>query len=101
MQDYPISPVNGLSNSTEQPIYPKKGGSITLDQETPEIFFQLVCGTGGAVIVLGVDGNPFYYPSVATGQIVPAIGKGVLTAATIDGNPVTTTATNIWWLGGV
>ena len=99
-QIFPVSSVSGNSRSTEQPIYPKKGGKITIGAFQPEIFFQIMCGTGGSVIILGVDGNAFYYPAVSAGQIIPAVGNGVLGASTIDGTPVTTTASNIWWYGG-
>lgn len=101
MQKFPVSPASGFANGTEFPIYIKRCGEITIDEETPEIFFQLVCGNGGPLVVRGIDGNPIYYPSVAQGQIVPVVGTGVLSNATIDGTPVTTGASDIWWYGGI
>lgn len=93
--------VSGSTPSTDYSIYPTRGGAITIDgAPTPEVFYQLRCGTGGNLIVLGKDGNPIYYPSVFAGETLVTCGLGVLSAATIDGVAVTTTASDIWWYGG-
>jgi hypothetical protein len=71
-----------------------------LDQETPEMFVQLMCGTSGSIIVQSKSGDLRYYPSVVAGYLLVAPGVKVLTEATIDGEAVATTAADIWWYGG-
>ena len=92
--------INKNSNSTSYPIYPTRGGFITLDQETPELFIQLMVGTSGSVIVQNTDGQNRYYPSMVAGALYPAVGIKIITSAVIDGQAVATTASDIWWFGG-
>lgn len=89
--------------STEASIYPACGGPITIDQAplTPGLcFYQLCCGTGGTLLIQGIDGGYIYYPLVAAGQIVVAVGVKVVSSATWQGQSLSTSASNIWWYGG-
>lgn len=76
-----------------------RGGIITEDVET-EYFKWLHIGIGGDLIVLGIDGNyiPFY--GLLNGDWIPVVGNMVVSAATVDGVAMTTSATNITWHGG-
>lgn len=97
---YPTHPISRLQDSTSYPIYPTEGGFVTPDVETRELFIQLTVGTTGSVIVQNIAGQNRYYPVVIAGSVLPAAGIKVVSSATIDGQAVTTTATNIWWHGG-
>jgi hypothetical protein len=99
-QTFETYAISGNSYSTEMPIYPTRGGKITVDADPGELFFQLRCGTGGNLIVEGKAGNPIYYPSVFAGETLVTCGRRVLSAATVDGEAVTTTADDIYWYGG-
>lgn len=98
-------PVSKQSDSTSYPIYPTQGGAVTLDAPTStnERFYQIMVGVTGSLIVQIGSGNSIktrYYPLVLAGAIYPIAGDMILTSATVDGNAVTTTASNIWWFGG-
>jgi hypothetical protein len=78
-----------------------RGGIITLDQEVPEFFKELHVGGTGDLIVLGIDGNYIPYKGLLAGAFVKVLGNKVVSAATVDGVAMTTTATNITWHGGI
>ena len=108
MADYDLSvkPTQAMtraSDSTAYPIYPTRGGAITIGTPTPERFFQIMVGVTGSLIVqigTGTNATVRYYPLVLAGAIYPIAGDLILSTATVDGNAVTTTASNIWWYGG-
>jgi len=101
MQSFKTQPLNKSANSTEYSIYPTRGGFITVGTETPEIFCQLMVGNTGSVIVETADGEQRYYPQLNAGVIYPIAGVKIIASATIDAQAVTTSATNIWWYGGI
>lgn len=78
-----------------------RGGIITEDSQLTEFFKLLHIGVGGDLIVLGKDGSyiPFY--GLLNGDWVPVIGNMVVSAATVDGVSMTTTADDITWHGGI
>ena len=94
-------PLNKNANSTEYPLYPTRGGFITVGTKTPELFFQIMVGTAGNLIVEDENEVARYYPGLQAGAIYPITGVRILAAATIDGQAVTTSAANIWWYGGM
>lgn len=94
------TPVSGQPYTTAYSIYPTRGGFIIPDIQTPEIFYQIMVGQLGSLIVESKDGGLRYYPVLNTGAIYPITGVRILSAATVDGQAVTTTADNIWWYGG-
>ena len=59
-----------------------------------------VGSVGGDVVVRGVDGNAIFLPAIPAGGIRPVIGDMILANAVIDGIPVTTTASVVYWYGG-
>lgn len=89
-----------VSESTSYPIYPTHGGAVVIGTQTAELFIQICVGAAGSLIVETNDGFVRYYPLLQPGVIYPITGRTILASATIDGNPVTTTASNIWWYGG-
>ncbi len=97
---YQTHAINRNSNSTSYPIYPTEGGAIVPDVDAPQLFIQLMVGASGSVIVQNKAGVNRYYPLMLAGSLYPAVGMRVVSSAVIDGNPVSTTATNIWWFGG-
>lgn len=101
MPDFDTHPITKVCDTTEYPIYPPRGGLITLDVETPELFFQIMVTVSGNLIVEGKDGFVRYYPSLQAGAIYPITGVKILASANIDAVPYTTTATGIWWYGGM
>jgi len=101
MQRFRTNPLNKISNSTQYSIYPSRGGFVTIGTETPELFCQLAVESGGSVIVENKDGTVRYYPQLNPGAIYPIMGTKILASATIDGQAVTTSASNIWWYGGI
>lgn len=78
-----------------------RGGIITEDSQLTEFFKLLHIGVGGDLIVLGKDGSyiPFY--GLLNGDWVPVIGNMVVSAATVDGVSMTTSASDITWHGGI
>lgn len=79
----------------------KNCGIATLDVDVGQTFKWVGAGSsGGDIIVLGVDGNPIYFPAVPAGAIRPVLGTTILSAATVSGSAVTTTATPVVWYGG-
>lgn len=93
--------LNKLANSTEYSIYPTKGGFITNDVTTPELFCQLMVGVSGSAIIETSDGEQRYYPLLNAGVIYPIAGIKVVSESTVDGQAVATSASNIWWYGGL
>lgn len=79
----------------------KSSGIITNDAIVPQYFKLLHIGTGGDLLVRGVDGNinPFF--GLLSGDWVPILGNQVVSAATVDGVACTTTATDVTWHGGI
>lgn len=78
-----------------------RGGIITNDVQVSEFFKLLHIGTAGDVIVKGKDGSNIPFLNCLNGDWIPVMGNMVVSAATIDGVPVTTTATDITWHGGI
>lgn len=83
------------------PFFITSGGKITIDVETSEPFkFLRVEGAGDIIIATTYGGN-IYIPDVLAGEWLPVVGTQVLSSATVGGAPRTTTASDIWWYGGM
>jgi hypothetical protein len=103
-----VLPTASDTRSNDLGGFAKSGGiAATLDQYvtfadgTQQIFKWIGVGTGGgSVIVEGVDGNPIYIPALPAGAWRPVVGRRILSAKTINGIPVTTTATLVTVYGG-
>lgn len=78
-----------------------RGGIITVDTQLTEYFKLIHVGVGGNVIVRGKDNSMIPVLGLSDDSWFPAIGNEVVSAATIDGVAVTTTAENITWYGGI
>ena len=57
-------------------------------------------GTGGNLIIENQDGVAQVFIGLLSGSTIPCIAQRVLAAATINGNPYTTTCAGITWHGG-
>jgi hypothetical protein len=98
---YPVNPVNPVEKADKLGGFIKSCGIATLDEEVGQAFKWIGVGnTGGDVIVRGLDGNPIYFPDVPAGALRPVLGTSILSAATIDGVAVTTSAAQVVWYGG-
>lgn len=78
-------------------------GLFTIDgSTTPEFCKLIVVGVAGDVIVETADGLALFFPAQVAGDYIPVVGARVLIAHTF---PVlggkTTTATELFWLGGI
>jgi hypothetical protein len=78
----------------------KEGGIITVDTPLNVYFKLLHVVTGGDVLVRGMDNRIIPYRGILSGGWIPVIGYEVVSAATVDGVSLTTTATDIDWYGG-
>jgi len=78
-----------------------RGGIITNDVQVSEFFKLLHIGVAGDVIVLGKDGNHIPFRGCLNGDWIFVVGNMCVASATVDGVPLTTSATNITWHGGI
>lgn len=92
-------PPQERTNRIGMPI--TRGGIITADVQLTEFFKLLHIGQAGDLIVLGKDGRYIPFFGLLDGDWVPVVGNMVVSAATVDGVPMTTTATDITWHGGI
>lgn len=77
-----------------------RGGLITIDTPLAEYFKLLHIQTGGNVLILGMDNQVIPYLGISSDSWIWAVGYAVVSAATVDGQALTTTASNIQWYGG-
>ena len=97
------SGISGNMRAFELGAFITRGGDvITLDAYLPkgEIFKVLFAPTGGILVIEGVDGVPFVATIQDNGGI-PVVGRRVLTNYAFTSGTITTTATPIYWGGGV
>lgn len=80
-----------------------RGNDVVLDAptQTGEPFKFLHVGGAGDVIILSIDGTFIPWYGASADSIIPVWGLKVISAATINGVPRTTNATNLTWYGGV
>jgi hypothetical protein len=100
LQTIAVNPVDGNTPSSQLGVAIKNGGLITLDAQLPAYFKMLHVGGGGDLLVRGIDNNIIPFLGLVSGQFVPVIGYEVVSAATVDGQALTTTCTDITWHGG-
>lgn len=105
--------VNPDSRTAENGLCPTRGGKITVGTDVigpdgnPEVFNYLtvaIGGTPGNAVVKGQDGYNFLVP-IPEGGIAIARGVAVLASGNVSNGAggtvsATTTATEIFWLGG-
>lgn len=92
-------PPQERTNRIGMPI--TRGGIITEDVQISEFFKLLHIGTAGDLIVLGKDGSYIPFFGLLNGDWVPVVGNMVVSAATVDGVAMTTSASEITWHGGI
>jgi hypothetical protein len=97
------TPIDPQNRTQAMGYIATRGNDVVLDAftQTGEIFKFLHVGGAGDVIILGIDMQLIPWYGAPAGSIIPVAGFKVLSAATINGTPRTTTATNITWYGGV
>lgn len=101
-------PNNKATPSTEYSIYPTRCGILSPVAQSSttglwnggEIFCQFSATSAGSVIIEAKDGSPIYFPSVLAGELRIAVGRRILSSATINGNSVNTTVTSVVVYGG-
>lgn len=95
--------INDRANCNQLGIYPNRGDKVIIDTPTRETFkWVVVRGSAGDIVIKNADGQFFLLPACGVGT--PRFGVGVMVASsgtTVDGHIITTTATDIWWQGGL
>lgn len=99
-QILPVENINGLTPAWQIGLTIKNGGLITINTELDFYFKALHIKTGGDVLVRGVDGKIIPFLGMLSGSWVCVLGNAVVSAATVDGQALTTTAADIAWYGG-
>lgn len=105
----PSYALNPYQPSKDVGILMTRAGAVTIDSPfttdtgtKPELSKFLVCGTSGNIVVQFADKEFGYFPSATAGQLLPISAIRVVTSHTFtNGGLLTTTATGIWWYGGV
>lgn len=87
-----VAPFHKEAHPKELSIYWEFGGAITLDIETPQPFKAITVSVGGLVKWINLDDKTQEFMCAVPGQIYPIVGKKIITG---------TTATGIYWAGGV
>ena len=77
-----------------------RSGICTIDTPMGETALGLYVGTAGNVVLQGVDGVTYYLPALTVGTEHHFKFNAILSSGTVSGVSVTTTATNIVWVGG-
>jgi hypothetical protein len=95
-----VNPIDPNNQARDIGFIAKKGGLITVDTQLPEYFKMLRIGVGGDLLVRGIDNNIIPFRNVLSGGTIVVLGYEVVSAATVDGVPLTTTASEIDWYGG-
>lgn len=96
-----------VPNAQMSPM-PSRGGIIkstsntinNTDKVVGEVITSLKVGTAGNLVVQTPAGNLIPYLNVLAGQTIYGKFAAVLSAGTIDGLAMTTTADDICWYGG-
>lgn len=101
LQTIPTIPLSGETPAFQIGLTAKRGGLITIDQPLNEYFKAIAVGTtGGNVLVRGVDNQIIPFLDRPAGSWIYVLGYEVVSAATVDGQALTTTADNLTWIGG-
>ena len=88
-----INNVNPFSRTEQVGIWIQNGGAITLDVPLGHVFKFLRVRTVGDINIRGIDGNAYLLIDAQPGEYHPVWGTEVLSSST--------TATGIYWYGGV
>jgi hypothetical protein len=100
MQTLTAQPLNPATPTFQIGLTATRGGLITNDTPLNEFFKGLYITTGGDVLVRGIDNEIIPILGRLSGSFVAVLGYEVVSAATVDGQALTTTATDISWVGG-
>lgn len=102
--------INPRSRTDQIGIMATRGGTVVLDafftqdgETTLEACKMINVGGAGNVIVEGVDGKALLFSGSLAGDFIPVMGRKVLTTFIFPA-PIGeqfTTATQLFWLGGV
>jgi hypothetical protein len=102
--------INPVTRTEQLGIMATRGGTIVLDafftedgETTQEFCKMIMVGGAGKVIVENSDGKALFFAGSLAGDYIPVLGRRVLTDHTFPA-PLglqATTATLLFWLGGV
>lgn len=106
-------PLDPNKQSADIGLVSTRGGGVVLDTPfsvegvtgpdgriTSEYCATVHTGTGGDILFVSEDDTINPYFNTAPSQVLVVKAKAVATAATINGVPRTTTATDMTWHGG-
>lgn len=88
----PSQPYNVASNPRELSIYWDFGGQAVIDVPTPQPFKAISVGVAGLVRWLNLSGEIQEFYCGVAGQLYPIRGSKIVSG---------TTASNIYWAGGL
>lgn len=94
-------PITSVANTTELPIYSTQSEYLTLGENASAPFYQVMVGNSGSLITQLPDGSYMYRPLINAGGVYPITGIKIVAAATVSGQAVTTTATDVWGYRGM
>lgn len=100
MRAISTNPIGPETPASQIGLCAKRGGLITIDEPLTEYFKGVGIGTSGNVLVRGVDNEIIPFLDRPAGSFIYVLGYEVVSAATVDGEELTTTATNLTWIGG-
>ena len=82
-------------------LWCRSSGEVTLDAYFPKEVKFIRALKAGDVLIEGIDGQPYFIPSIGAGEWLPFQCVRVLSSGTDwEGVARKTTAQNIWWFGG-
>lgn len=102
--------INPRSRTEQIGVTATRGGTVILDafftedgETTPEYCKLINVGGAGDVIVENSEGKALLFSGSGGGDFLPVLGARVLTSHTFPAplGAKTTTATGLFWLGGV
>lgn len=103
MQTIATSPISANTPTSQIGLCATRGGLITVDTSLEEYFKGLHIGTAGAtgtLLIKGIDNEVIPIKGLLNGSWVFILGYAVVSAATVDGESLTTTCSDISWIGG-
>lgn len=79
-------------------LYFAKSRRVVLDTPFDELATWIKASVGGDIVWYNSELGETSIITIATGELLPLVCDQILTGATIDGTPETTSATGMYWM---